>query len=128
MKASFYIASALFTPEQKARINSIALYLRARGCKVYVPHELSIPNAATMPNSEWARTVFINDLHALDSCDKVIYICEGMNGDIGAAWECGYAYAKGKDIAVVEVGNLEEPISLMVGQSCHIQHPMRYQS
>ena len=124
----FYIASAMFTEEQKQKINSIALYLRARGCQVYVPHELKIFGANTLPNAKWAKKVFKHDLHALNTCDRVIYICEGMNGDIGAAWECGYAYAKGKDIAVVEIGNLDEPISLMVGQSGHIQHPMRYQS
>lgn len=124
----FYIASAMFTTEQKQKINSIATYLRAHGCQVYVPHELQIFGANNMPNAKWAKAVFKNDLYALDTCDRVVYICEGMSGDIGAAWECGYAYAKGKEISVVEVGELDKPISLMVAQSCYTINPLRYQS
>lgn len=128
MKTSFYIASALFTKTQKKRINDIALKLRARGHNVYVPHELQIIGAENMPNAEWAKQVFKADLQALDECDRVVYICEGMKGDIGAAWECGYAYAKGKEISICEIGDLEKPISLMVAQSCYSVHPFRYQS
>ncbi len=81
----FYIASAMFTAEQKQKINSIATYLRARGHQVYVPHELQIFNANNLPNTKWAKEVFKHDLHALSTCDRVVYICEGMSGDIGAA-------------------------------------------
>ena len=111
-----YIASAMFTEQEKNRINKIARLLRAMGHIVYVPHEFEVPNADTMPNEEQANEVFIHDLHHLDECDAIYYFCEGMNGDIGAAWECGYAYAKGKQIFVEELQETAE-ISLMVGQS-----------
>lgn len=63
---------------------------------------------------------------AIDTCDELLYICEGMTGDIGSAWECGYAYAKGKKIRVHELGldsidkihsDGTNKISLMVAQS-----------
>lgn len=113
----FYIASAMFTESQKDRINKHAKLLRQLGYEVYVPHELEIPNADTLPNSEWACKVFQHDVQAIDECDEVLYFCEGANGDLGSAWECGYAYAKGKVIRVVELDTMQRCISLMVAQS-----------
>ena len=111
-----YIASAMFTDEQKERINKHAKLLRAMGHTVYVPHEFKVPDAKDLTNEEWANEVFIEDLHHLDECDAIYYFCEGMEGDIGAAWECGYAYAKGKRVFVDELSYGTE-ISLMVAQS-----------
>lgn len=111
-----YIASALFTTRQKERIGKHAKLLRALGHEVYVPHELHIENADDMSNQEWAKTVFAHDIQAINEADAVYYFCEGMEGDIGSAWECGYAYAKGKRILVEELEETEY-ISLMVAQS-----------
>ena len=111
-----YIASAMFREEEKKRINKIAKLLRAMGYEVYVPHEFQVPNSENMPNIAWARAVFETDLKALNECDAIYYFCEGMEGDIGAAWECGYAYAKGKRIFVDETRECSNNISLMVGQ------------
>lgn len=111
-----YMASAMFTEEQKERINKHARLLRAMGHTVYVPHEFKVSDAKDLTNEEWANEVFLEDLHQLDECDAIYYFCEGMNGDIGAAWECGYAYAKGKQIFVDELQETAE-ISLMVAQS-----------
>lgn len=121
-----YIASAMFTPTQKERINAVAKLMRHIGHTVFVPHEFKVPNADTLPNDEWAHEVFITDLHHLDEADVVYYFCEGMDGDIGAAWECGYAYAKGKQIFVEEIGS-SNFISLMVAQ-CADTETTKYQS
>lgn len=111
-----YMASAIFTEEQKDRISKHARLLRAMGHTVYVPHEFKVPDAKDLTNEEWAEEVFLEDLHHLDESDAIYYFCEGMSGDIGAAWECGYAYAKGKQIFVDELQETAE-ISLMVAQS-----------
>lgn len=110
-----YIASAMFTDHEQERINKLAKLLRAMGHEVYVPHEYKVPLADEMENEEWAAQVFQHDIENLDQADAVYYFCEGMNGDIGAAWECGYAYAKGKRIFVDELQETAE-ISLMVAQ------------
>ena len=121
-----YIASAMFTPTQKDRINKVAKWMRQMGHTVFVPHEFKAPNADTLPNDEWANEVFITDLHHLDEADAIYYFCEGLDGDIGAAWECGYAYAKGKQIFVDEIGS-SNFISLMVAQ-CADTETTKYQS
>lgn len=121
-----YIASAMFTTEDKDKINKIAKLMRALGHTVYVPHEFQVPKADKMSNKEWAKTVFEADLKALNEADAIYYFCEGMEGDIGAAWECGYAYAKGKRIFVEEL-EVTNDISLMVGQ-CSETEISSYQS
>lgn len=115
-----YIASDIFSQERKNIINTNARLLRQLGFEVYVPHEHEVDYAHTLPNPEWAKKVFEADVAAIDDCDILYYICEGMNGDIGAAWECGYAYAKGKRIRVEEL-NPQEKISLMVAQTAENQ-------
>ena len=121
-----YIASAMFTEEQKKRINKHAKLLRALGHTVYVPHEFKVPDAKELTNEEWANAVFLEDVHQLNECDAVYYFCEGMEGDLGSAWECGYAYAKGKQIFVNELSCNTE-ISLMVAQ-CSNNEISSYQS
>ena len=105
----------MFTVKEKERVEKIAKLLRALGHTVFVPHEYVVPNADELENNEWAQLVFEADLKALNEADAIYYFCEGMNGVIGAAWECGYAYAKGKRIFVDELQE-ETVISLMVGQ------------
>ena len=115
-KVKVYIASDIFSQERKDIINTDARVLRQMGFEVYVPHEHEIDYAHTLSNQVWARRVFQEDVAAIDGCDILYYICEGMTGDIGAAWECGYAYAKGKRIRVEEL-HAEDKISLMVAQT-----------
>jgi nucleoside 2-deoxyribosyltransferase len=43
-----------------------------------------------------AREVFNIDTAALDSCDLLLIVLDGRTIDEGAAFELGYAYAKGK--------------------------------
>ena len=121
-----YMASAMFTDEQKERINKHAKLLRAMGHTVYVPHEFKVPDAKGLTNKEWANKVFREDIRQLDECDAIYYFCEGMEGDLGSAWECGYAYAKGKQIFVDEL-DYGTGISLMVAQ-CSDNEISGYQS
>ena len=122
-----YIASDMFSTYRKGLINKLAKALRRTGREVYVPHEHEIEGGWSMPNKEWGRRVFEEDVKALDWCDTVIYFCEGMSGDIGSAWECGYAYAKGKKIVLQFLGEDTDHISLMVANSV-TKVPNRYQS
>ena len=122
-----YIASDMFSTYRKGLINKMASCLRRMGREVYVPHEHDIEDGWNMPNKEWGKRVFEEDVKALDWCDTVIYFCEGMTGDIGSAWECGYAYAKGKKIYIEYLGDKDDKISLMVANSATVV-PSMYQS
>ena len=51
-----------------------------------------------MSNKDWGKAVFDMDLKGIDESDIVVVLNWGMYSDTGTAWECGYAYAKGKRI------------------------------
>ena len=112
-----YLASGFFTEETRKTVILIAHNLRNAGHEVFVPMEHEIENAWNKPNKQWAKEVFAMDKQAIDECDKVVYLDFGYQGDCGAAWEVGYAYAKGKQITTLAFG---ENISLMIANSTNI--------
>jgi len=109
-----YIASPIFEENQRKLVERYVKRLRLRkNTEVYVPMEHKIENAWEMSNNEWGRRVFEEDIQALDWCDIVIVFYYGLISDSGTAWEQGYAYAKGKDVYVLWVGDADRT-SLMV--------------
>lgn len=107
-----YLASPLFTEYERKRVQGVASILRDAGHEVYVPMEHKIENAWEMLNSEWAKKVFEEDVKAIQECDKVYCIYYGLYSDSGTAWECGYAYALGKPVHLIDEAN--EEVSLMM--------------
>lgn len=110
-----YLASPLFTDEEKKNIEYIVSGLRAVGMDVYVPMEHTVENAWDLPNNVWANKVFEEDVRAIREADWVVAITYGMTDDAGTAWEIGFAYALSKKIAVVPINTTT--YSLMVFQS-----------
>ena len=73
---------------------------------------LYIDDAWTLPNHIWARQVFLEDIKAIQDCDKVVCLYYGLYSDSGTAWECGYAYGIGKPVELLDCAGQE--VSLMV--------------
>ena len=85
---------------------------------IYAPWKLHLPNAWDYPNDEWGLMVFAADIAALESADIVISLNYGrLDPTAGTAWECGYAFAKGKKVIMVEM--TDEPMSLMCSNGCY---------
>lgn len=95
-----YLAGPFFKEKEREFIEKVAEIFRSRGDEVYVPMEHKIENGENLPNYEWARKVFEQDVKAIDECDTVIAIYSSLYSDTGTAWECGYAYAKGKKVLI----------------------------
>lgn len=95
-----YMAGAFFRPETKARIDSYAARARRLGYDVYMPQEHTVPNAWDMSQEDWAREVFKMDIAAIQDCDILFAVYDGLYSDSGTAWEIGYAYALGKKIQI----------------------------
>lgn len=107
-----YLAGPLFTEFEKSSIAFTAALLRRDGHEVYVPMEHKIDDAWTLPNHIWARQVFLEDIKAIQDCDKVVCLYYGLYSDSGTAWECGYAYGIGKPVELLDCAGQE--VSLMV--------------
>lgn len=112
-----YLASGFFTKETREEVEFWAKWLRNAGHEMFVPMEHTIPNAWDLTNEEWGKKVFEMDIKAIDECDALFYIDWGYQGDCGAAWEVGYAYAKGKKIICLPKG---QTMSLMCANAVNI--------
>ena len=110
----YYLASGFFTEETRTKVKEIAESYRRAGFTVFVPMEHEIPNAWNMSEEDWAKKVFEADLNAINSARELIYLNFGANGDCGASWEVGYAYAKNIRVITFAFG---KDISLMVSNS-----------
>jgi len=86
-----YLAGPLFTIAEQDFNAGLARFLEAEGFDVWLPQEHE-------PRSKTARAIFRMDVKAIDQADMVVACMDGPDPDSGTAWECGYAYAKGKPI------------------------------
>lgn len=112
-----YLASPFFNDEENKYYEKMIKMLRDEGHKVFVPKEHEIPNAWDLPNAVWGENVFAVDVLGIQKCDVVVVLNHGMYSDSGTAWECGYAYALGKDVVNVLCG--EGNFSLMMLNGCN---------
>ena len=112
----FYIAAPVvgLSCSKRSQIDDAILVLEkyvqdklGRQANIYNPRKLKIPNAWNMPQSEWARCVFTEDVLAIDQSDTVVVFDFGRNGTCGTAWEAGYAFAKEKPILLVVMPGVE---------------------
>ena len=88
-----YLAGPLFSTPERDWNDGLAARLTSGGHDVYLPQ--------AHPALELTgRAIFLKDLDGLDWADGVVAIMDGPDPDSGTAWECGYAYAKGKPVVL----------------------------
>ncbi len=97
--------------EHRTLMVRVAEVLRNMGHDVYCPFELKIENAWDYSQEDWAQMVFEADISAMNHCDYAIVISLGRISSAGTNWECGYLYACGIPVYVLQVS--ESPTSLM---------------
>jgi nucleoside 2-deoxyribosyltransferase len=86
-----YLAGPLFTIGEQNFNAALARFLEGEGFDVWLPQE-------NEPRRNTARSIFEMDVAAIDGADMIVACMDGPDPDSGTAWECGYAYAKGKPI------------------------------
>lgn len=128
MGRKIYIAAPVvgITDEQSEQIKKLAHYAKFillcgknEANDVYCPWNLKIPNAWNMPQDQWARCVFTQDVFALDRSEIVIVCDYGRFATAGTAWEAGYAFAKEKKILHILMPGVKTT-SLMVHNGCTV--------
>lgn len=111
-----YLAGPLFTVAEQNFNAALARFLESHGFEVWLPQEHE-------PRRKTAKAIFRMDVEALDWADMVIACMDGPDPDSGTAWECGYAFAKGKPIVCYRTdfrisGDTEgAPYNLMLSES-----------
>lgn len=112
-----YLASPFFNEREIENISQAVEILKRKGYEVFVPMEHDVENKENLTNPQWAEEIFKIDRNGIDNSDVVVLLYGGMYSDSGTAWECGYAYAKGKKV-VVCCYNIEQT-NLMIVNGCH---------
>lgn len=112
---NIYIASPLFHKWEQRNVKHVAEWIKTiyPNANVYCPQDFKVPNGWELPNDIWAKKVFEEDHKRLNAADLVVCISYGYKSDDGAAWEVGYAQAKGKEVWLVAPNYDFEPTSLM---------------
>src|SRR5262249_51041610 len=112
-----YQAGPLFTQAEKAFNAEVCAQLRRDGHQVFLPQE---NEPALEPG--YPPRIFRDAPAGLDGSEAVVAVLDGSDIDSGTAWECGYAYAKGKPVFGLRTDfrNLgpEERCNLMVQECC----------
>jgi nucleoside 2-deoxyribosyltransferase len=111
-----YLAGPLFSFAEQGFNVELARFLESQGFEVWLPQEHE-------PRSKTARAIFDMDVAAIEEADMVVACMDGPDPDSGTAWECGYAFAKGKPIVCYRTdfrlsGDTEgAPYNLMLTES-----------
>ena len=111
-----YLAGPLFSLAEQGFNAELARFLESQGFEVWLPQEHE-------PREQAARAIFAMDVAAIDWADMVVACMDGPDPDSGTAWECGYAYAKGKPIVCyrtdfrISVDTEGAPYNLMLSES-----------
>ena len=115
-KIKVYLAGPVVAGKSvKDEVEEVCKLLRGwDALEVYRPGEHKVPNEWGIPQDVWGQCVFTMDVNAIDESDWVVvcdfgYSCPAM----GTAWECGYAFAKGKKILVIKMPGIKRA-SLMI--------------
>lgn len=99
MKPRIYIAAPLFS-EAEREFNKRVKHLLLPYFGVYLPQEdggLMVDMiAAGISPQDAAQHVFQTDVNALETCNIMLIILDGRSIDEGAAFELGFAFARGK--------------------------------
>ena len=118
MNSKFYLAGPVITDDETKRYMDLVydkLVLQFGESEIFRPGLHKVPNAWGISMETWGQCVFTMDVIGIDSAEWIVLCNFGRKHQTaGTAWECGYAFAKGKKILVVNMPGSENDTSLMI--------------
>jgi nucleoside 2-deoxyribosyltransferase len=113
-----YLAGPLFTQAERRWLRELGAALTSRGHEVFLPQDdAALPLLRSPPDFHGA---FEGCRDAIDRCEAVVAVLDGADADSGTAWECGYAYARGRPVLAVRTdfrGGEDAGLNLMLRRS-----------
>ena len=93
-----YQAGPLFSEAEREWHCRLSSALAAAGHTVIWPGDLLTPQEVEKAGPRGPKLIFETCKNALDRCQSVVAVLDGPQVDDGAAWEIGYAYARGMPV------------------------------
>lgn len=122
-----YLAGPLFTLAEQNFNAELARFLKSEGFEVWLPQEHE-------PRRKTAKAIFEMDVAALEWADVIVACMDGPDPDSGTAWECGYAYAKGKPVVCYRTDfritgdTAGAPYNLMLSESATVRFEVPFRT
>ncbi|MGH4124687.1 MAG: nucleoside 2-deoxyribosyltransferase [Clostridium sp.] len=97
-----YIAAPLFNEMELKRNQEVSSIIEELGFDTYLPQREGgnvaklIENATAEEAVVIEKKVFLTDINAMNECDMIIFLMDGVSLDDGSCFALGYMYAKGK--------------------------------
>lgn len=94
--ARIYVAGPLFTPQDRATLETIAQTIEELEHRPVLPHQEAPIEPAADADDVRERATRLLDL--IESCDAVVALLDGVDADGGTCVELGYAHALNRPI------------------------------
>jgi nucleoside 2-deoxyribosyltransferase len=121
LSSKLYLAAPLFTAAERHWNGWLATALRGLGFDVILPQEEAERHIS--PSGLDFAGIFGSCLEGVQSADVIVAIFDGADVDSGTAFECGYAYARGKPVIGVRTDirshrGEEKGVNAMLSRCC----------
>ena len=113
-----YLAGPLFTQAERRWMRALANQLRSLEYGVFLPQDDA--GSPLFQNPPDFHGAFEMCRDAVERADVVLAVLDGCDADSGTAWECGFAYARGKPIVALRTdfrGGEDSGLNLMLRRS-----------
>ncbi|MFC7394594.1 nucleoside 2-deoxyribosyltransferase [Scopulibacillus cellulosilyticus] len=111
-----YLASPFFNKKEITYLEQVEEILEEKGLQVFSPFRNPIDKQVEVGSRQWSIETFMKDIKYIKWAEAVVGIYHGNYSDSGTAWEFGYAFAVGKPVILIHVG---ENSNLMVHEGAH---------
>ncbi|KQL52357.1 nucleoside 2-deoxyribosyltransferase [Heyndrickxia shackletonii] len=111
-----YLASPFFNEKEMEYLEQVEAILAEKGLQVFSPFRNPIDKQVEVGSRQWSIETFMKDIKYIKWSEIVVGIYHGNYSDSGTAWELGYAFATGKPVILIHVG---ENSNLMVHEGAH---------
>ena len=101
MSFTIYQAGPLFSEAERDWYNKLTLQLEKAGHIVVCSGDLFPGDVIGKAGKNGPGLIFQTRCNAIDQCNCVVALLDGVQVDDGTAWEIGYAYAKGLPVCAL---------------------------
>jgi len=132
-----YLITHLYNIDDKIRTCKLETFLKDKfDVEIYMPYRDS--KEEDIDESNWKKTIFQEDIKAINKADIVIGYVDGLEFDEGIGFEIGYALSLGKNVIILNSDFIKYSVNNKISRKIdpiidylnikylHIKHDINY--